>query len=88
MCKLYDLRYCHYKNSHGSSSIDASSSSVDPLGSMWDTEEESGCDTNDFDHYNVNRMLFSPNEKKNFDVLGWGKSNSRTFPTLSVYFRI
>lgn len=52
-------RYNHHKSLRGAPSCACPSSlSVNHLGLMWDIEEESGCEANDLDHYNVVRMLF------------------------------
>lgn len=40
---------------------------MDRLGLMWDAEEDSECDTNDFNHNNVDQLMFRPDEKKNLD---------------------
>ena len=69
MYKAYDQRYGHYRNLGRSATPGASSSSAQPLFSMWDQEEETVIMTNDWELYNIDRVIFRPEERVNLNVL-------------------
>ena len=74
MYKAYDQRYGHYRNLGRGSTLVTSSSSVQPLFTIWDQEEEIVTRTNDLEHYIIDRVIFRPEKRANLNILEWWKA--------------